>query len=94
MLREREAGERGEPHLMDELIERIARAIHEDDLTRFPDNFEWDESATNQTHYRANAAAVVAELGLEERQATYALDDTPAPFRRWVTPWERIEEGA
>ena len=69
------------------LRERIAQALWEH---RYPGV---EQAGPLADLALTDADAVIAALGLEESKAVYALDDTPAPFRRYVTPWERIEEG-
>lgn len=76
---------------MDVLRERIARAIHEDDLARFPETFEWESSATNREAYYSSADAVIAALGLKEQRGDWFLrEDTE--IRRYITPWEWIAD--
>ena len=94
--------------MSDDLRERIARAIHEDDLARFPESFEWGSSATNRDAYYSSADAVIAALGMREvsgpqyvcdqlyggcpaRQVTGRCEHVEY-IRRYLTPWERIEE--
>ena len=77
----------------EDLRQRIARAIHEDDLARFPETFEWGSSATNREAYYSSADAVIAALALvEDRGVT--LGRVRETQRRYVTPWERIEDDA
>ena len=49
----------------EDLRKRIARAIHEDDLARYPETFEWESSATNREAYYSSADAVLEDLGPE-----------------------------
>ena len=78
---------------MEDLRQRIARAINEDDLARYPETFEWESSATNREAYYSSADAVIAELALvEDRGVT--LGRVRETQRHYVTPWERIEDDA
>lgn len=71
----------------DVLRERIARALWEN---RYPGY--WREGALWDL-YLTDADAVVAALGLVEEAHT--LDKLPGrTWRRYVTPWERIEDDA
>ena len=74
---------------MDVLRERIARALHEDDLARFPESFEWESSATNREAYYSNADAVIVALGLVE-WTSVGLGGQE--FQHYAITWERIEE--
>ena len=81
---------------MDVLRDRIAQAIFDSDLDGFPEFAEW---GTHRDTYYANADAVIAALGLvEERDANviaFRYDDRAHHWetrRRYVTPWERIED--
>lgn len=77
----------------EDLRKRIARAIHEDDLARYPETFEWESPSTNREAYYSSADAVIAELALvEDRGVT--LGRVRETQRRYVTPWERIEDDA
>lgn len=73
---------------MDELRERIARALWESDREG-----TW-ENAGDMWHgrYRERADAVIAALGLTEDWDEDCWDGGSIPIRRWTTPWERIEE--
>ena len=79
---------------MDVLRKRIARALHGNALELDPENCTFCRESI------AQADAVIAALGLTEQReqgCTVAFnDDEPAlhwaPRRRYVTPWERIEE--
>ena len=71
---------------MDVLRKRIARALWEH---RYPGV---EQAGPLADLALTDADAVIAALGLVESKAVYAMDDTPAPFRRYVTPWERIED--
>ena len=82
---------------MDVLRERIAQALWESDREG-----AW-ENAGDMWHglYRERADAVIAALGLvEERDANviaFRYDDRAHHWetrRRYVTPWERIEDDA
>ena len=79
---------------MDVLRERITRALWDN---RYPGYLR--EGALWNL-YLTDADAVIAALGLVEEQGptTYAYSPS-APFtftprRRYVTPWERIEDDA
>lgn len=94
---------------MSVLRERIARAIHDNDHVRGLCDLGWGESHVNREAYRANADAVIAALGMEERYGAKDDDDVHGweldvdtvrrewpglpVARRYITPWERIEEG-
>ena len=86
---------------MDVLRERIARALWAKD-GQLP---QWDKVPPSEGHrrhyYQETADAVIAALGLvEERDANviaFRYDDRAHHWetrRRYVTPWERIEEDA
>lgn len=83
---------------MSELRERIARVLWGNMAANLPNTMgEWpgaDRDLPMVKLFLSDADAVIADLGLVESKAVYALDDTPAPFRRYVTPWERIEDDA
>ena len=69
---------------MDVLRERIARALWKH---RYPGY--WREGALWDLA-RSDADAVVAALGLRQIRNVVDFDE---PRRRYVTLWERIEEG-
>lgn len=78
---------------MDELRERIARAIHANDHVRGLCDLGWGESHVNREAYRANADAVIADLGLvEEVSLGLGWRGDGITRRRFVTEWKPIEE--
>lgn len=83
---------------MSELRERIARVLYEHEARthKVLRMVGWDEMCKRPStgYLYEQADAVIAALGLVESKAVYALDNTPAPFRRYVTPWERVEDDA
>ena len=76
---------------MDVLRERIARALWAKD-GQLP---QWDKVPPSEGYrlhyYLETADAVIAALGLIPDVATLFPG---ADFRRYITPWERIEEDA
>lgn len=68
--------------MSDSLRDRIAAVIAQHAVCMCG---EWAENMTEQAQHQADA--VIAELGLQPIQRT-----TMFPERRWVTPWELIDE--
>lgn len=73
---------------LDDLRERIARALWESDREG-----AW-ENAGDMQHglYRERADAVIAALGLTERRARVYRDGTPGTSRYFATDYEPFEE--
>ena len=74
---------------MDVLRERIARALWEN---RYPSYGRTEGPLWNL--YLTDVDAVVAALGLTEYRVSELDPGDCTPHRRFMTPWERIEDDA